>query len=100
MRAPFQHIHDAQSYWFRFYTILHPFHSGMASWGFPSLVLPSIERRFAFSAKELGLIAASNDVSALLIVVFISYYGDYGNKIRLMSGGALVTGIYMTRLLF
>ncbi|XP_028413378.1 solute carrier organic anion transporter family member 4C1-like [Dendronephthya gigantea] len=66
---------------------------GIASWGLPNLVLPSIERRFSFSAKELGVIAASNDISGLLIVVFISYYGDYGNKIRLMSGGALVTGL-------
>ncbi|XP_028413377.1 solute carrier organic anion transporter family member 4C1-like [Dendronephthya gigantea] len=66
---------------------------GIASWGFPNLVLPSIERRFAFSAKELGVIAAANDISALLIVVFISYYGDYGNKIKWMSGGALVTGL-------
>ena len=69
------------------------FHSaGMAAWGLPNLVLPSIERRFAFSAKELGVIAASNDVAAVLFVVFISYYGDYGNKIRWMAGGAAVTG--------
>ena len=65
---------------------------GIAAWGLPNLVLPSIERRFAFSAKELGIIAASNDVTALLVVVFISYYGDYMNKIKLIAGGAAVTG--------
>jgi hypothetical protein len=57
-----------------------------------SLVLPSIERRFSFTAKELGVIAAANDVSALLLVVFISYYGDYGNKMNWMATGATTTG--------
>jgi organic anion transporter 4A len=65
---------------------------GIASWGMPSLVLPSIERRFGFSTKELGVIAASNDVAALILVVFISYYGDYGNKMKWIAGGATITG--------
>ena len=57
-----------------------------------SLVLPSIERRFSFTAKELGVISTSNDVTAVLFVVFVSYYGDYGNKIKWMAGGAMTTG--------
>lgn len=61
-----------------------------------SLVLPSIERRFSFSSKELGVISASNDVTALLFVVFVSYYGDYGNKLKWMAAGAMTTGRHQT----
>ena len=60
--------------------------------GLSSLTLPSIEKRFSLSSTELGVIMASNDVAALVVVVFISYYGDYGNKIRWFGGGGIVLG--------
>ena len=60
--------------------------------GITSLVLPTIEKRFHLSAKDLGFIAASNDISAILIVCFVSFYGGYGNKIRWLGYGALITG--------
>lgn len=79
--------------WFIVVFCVYALLQGIASWGMPSLVLPSIERRFGFSTKELGVIAASNDVAALILVVFISYYGDYGNKMKWIAGGATITGI-------
>ncbi|XP_028408691.1 solute carrier organic anion transporter family member 4A1-like [Dendronephthya gigantea] len=60
--------------------------------GLPVLILPSIEKRFSLSSKGLGIIAAANDIAALLFVVFISFYGDYGNKIKWVGGGAVVAG--------
>ncbi len=60
--------------------------------GLPVLILPSIEKRFSLTSKELGIIAAANDVAAILLVVFISFYGDYGNKIKWVAGGAAVAG--------
>lgn len=68
------------------------FSVGIAAWAMPSLVLPSIERRFSFSSKELGIISAANDASALIVMIFISFYGDYCNKIRWMGYGAVVSG--------
>ena len=67
---------------------------GLAVNGITSLNLPTLERRFQLTGKELGLIAASNDISALLLVAFVSFYGDYGNKIRWLGYGALVTGAF------
>ena len=61
--------------------------------GLTNLVLPSIERRFRFSSKELGIIASANDITALVLVVFISYYGGYGNKVKWMGGGGIVLGM-------
>ena len=67
--------------------------------GLTGFVLPSIERRFRFTSKELGIIAASNDITAVLLVVFISFYGDYGNKIKWIGGGAILFGMMVSWLI-
>ena len=67
--------------------------TGVAVLGLTNFVLPSIERRFSLSSKELGVIASANDISALLLVVPISFYGGYGNKIKWMGSGAVVLGM-------
>jgi hypothetical protein len=58
--------------------------------GLATLTLPSIEKRFSLTSKELGVIMASNDITALVIVSFLSFYGDYGNKIRWIGGGGVL----------
>ena len=58
--------------------------------GLTTLTVPSIEKRFSLSSKELGVIMASNDVTALIVVIFIGFYGDYGNKIRWIGGGGIL----------
>ena len=58
--------------------------------GLATLTIPSIEKRFSLTSKELGVIMASNDVTALIVVLFISFYGDYANKIRWIAGGGVV----------
>jgi hypothetical protein len=60
--------------------------------GLPVLILPSIEKRFSLSGKELGIISAANDVAALVLAVFIGFYGNYGNKMKWVAGGAGVSG--------
>ncbi|XP_046848352.1 LOW QUALITY PROTEIN: solute carrier organic anion transporter family member 4A1-like [Xenia sp. Carnegie-2017] len=61
--------------------------------GLSNLTLPSIEKRFSLTSTDLGVIMASNDVMALVLVLFISFYGDYGNKIRWIGGGGVILGI-------
>jgi hypothetical protein len=58
--------------------------------GLTTLTMPSIEKRFSLTSKELGMIMASNDITALIVVLFISFYGDYANKIRWIAGGGVV----------
>lgn len=67
--------------------------AGLVVNGITSLNLPTLEKRFQLTGTELGLIAASNDISALIIVAFVSFFGDYGNKIRWLGYGAMVTGV-------
>ncbi|XP_028408706.1 solute carrier organic anion transporter family member 4A1-like [Dendronephthya gigantea] len=72
--------------------MLYTIGAGVSMNGLPVLILPSIEKRFSLSSKELGMISAANDIAALLFVAFISFYGDYGNKIKWVGGGACVAG--------
>ena len=64
----------------------------MAVNGLTKLVLPTLEKRFQLSSQDVGLIAASNDISALVLVCFVSFYGGHGNKICWLGYGALITG--------
>jgi len=66
---------------------------GMTVSGFTGINLPALEKRFQLTSKDLGLIAASNDISAILLVCFVSFYGQFGNKIKWLGYGAVVTAI-------
>lgn len=52
-----------------------------------------MERRFQLSSKQAGMIVAAHDVSSLILVVFISYYGETRHKAKWIGIGALVTSI-------
>ena len=66
--------------------------SGMAVGGITNVVLSTIEKRFQFSSKEAGFIAASNDISAIILTSFVSFYGGYANKPKWLGLGSLLTG--------
>ena len=54
--------------------------------------LQVLEKRFQLSSKDIGFIAASNDISAILLTCFVSFYGTYANKAKWLGYGALLTG--------
>ena len=60
---------------------------------FVNLSLPSLEKQFSFSSKQTGLIAASNEISAIIFVPFISFYGGFRHKARWIGFGGLVTAL-------
>ena len=64
--------------------------------GIFTIVLPQIEKRFSLTSTEIGLIAGANDIAAVFFGIFISYYGDFGNKIRWISFGGIVTGNHIS----
>ena len=66
--------------------------------GMTNINLPALEKRFQLSSKDLGLIAASNDISAILLVSFVSFYGEFGNKIKWLGYGMLITGQFYWRM--
>lgn len=66
---------------------------GMIATGLTAAGLTSLEKRFKLSSKQTGMIIAANDVSALLLIIFISYFGGHRNKARWLGIGALVTSL-------
>ncbi|XP_028411530.1 solute carrier organic anion transporter family member 4A1-like isoform X2 [Dendronephthya gigantea] len=78
---------------FLFILIFYTISQALVVLGLTTLTLPSIEKRFSLTSKELGVIMASNDVTALIVVIFIGFYGDYGNKIRWIGGGGILLSI-------
>ena len=69
------------------------FITGMIISGFTAAGLTSMERRFQLSSKQAGMIVAAHDVSSLILVVFVSYYGETRHKAKWIGIGALVTSI-------
>ncbi|XP_031557761.1 solute carrier organic anion transporter family member 4A1-like isoform X2 [Actinia tenebrosa] len=78
---------------FMVFLTIYSMTQGMIVNGFTSVNLPALEKRFEFTGKELGLIASSNEVSQIILVGFISYYGSYGNKVKWIGYGCLLAGI-------
>ena len=66
--------------------------------GITSINLPALEKRFQLSSKDLGLIAGSNDISAILLVSIVSFYGEFGNKIKWLGYGMVITGQFHWRM--
>ena len=60
--------------------------------GFTSVVLSSIERRYGFSSVVAGLIASVFDMSVLVSVLFISYFGGRGHKPRWLGISLIIQG--------
>lgn len=61
--------------------------------GFSSVVLSSIERRFRLSSTAVSVLLVSFDMSVLVSVIFISYFGDKQHKPRWLGYGSIVQGI-------
>jgi len=61
--------------------------------GFSSVSISSIERRFQFNSTAVGFLLVSFDISVLLSVIFISYFGDKGHKPRWIGYGVVMQGL-------
>ncbi|XP_028391406.1 solute carrier organic anion transporter family member 4A1-like [Dendronephthya gigantea] len=79
--------------WFLFFFTVFSCVQGMIISGFTAAGLTSMERRFQLSSKQAGMIVAAHDVSSLVFVVFVSYYGETRHKAKWIGIGALVTSI-------
>ena len=56
--------------------------------------MPQIEKRFNYSSFEIGMIAAANDVAAAVLGLIVSHYGSFGNKVKWIGFGGVLTCAY------
>ena len=55
-------------------------------------MIPTIEKRFQMTSQDMGIITAANDIPGLILIGFVSYFGENGNKVKWLGYGALITG--------
>ena len=56
-------------------------------------MLSSLETRYKFSSVQLGMIISTFDITVLVTVVFISYFGGNSHKPRWLGAGMFVLGL-------
>ena len=57
------------------------------------MVLTSLERRYKFSALQLGMLTSTFDFTVLVTVIFISYFGGNSHKPRWLGAGVFIQGL-------
>ncbi|GAV05451.1 hypothetical protein RvY_15584 [Ramazzottius varieornatus] len=75
------------------YIILGVFH-GMYS-TYISTVIPSLEKRFGFTSREVGTFRAMSDVSRIFASLVVAHYGGAGHRPRWIGFGAILLGLGM-----
>ncbi|XP_006811918.1 solute carrier organic anion transporter family member 4C1-like [Saccoglossus kowalevskii] len=68
------------------------FIQGFAISGILYMSLSSIEIRFGFSSTAIGIIAATYDVTIMVLIGFVSYFGATRNKPNILGFGAVIMG--------
>ncbi|XP_065898058.1 solute carrier organic anion transporter family member 4C1-like isoform X2 [Dysidea avara] len=60
--------------------------------GLTSVVLSTLETRYKFSSIQLGMLSSAFDITVLVTVVFISYFGGT-HKAKWLGAGVFIQGI-------
>ena len=58
---------------------------------FLSNAITTLEKQFELNSKMTGLIAASNDIMGLIVLPFVSFFGDNRHRPRWLGIGSLVS---------
>ncbi|XP_028402271.1 solute carrier organic anion transporter family member 4A1-like isoform X2 [Dendronephthya gigantea] len=61
--------------------------------GVLATVLPHMEKRFNLSSFDSGMIAAANDVPAVIFGLFVAHWGHFSNKVRWIGVGGIITAV-------
>ena len=67
--------------------------AGMLVNGVVTAGLPTIEKEFGLRSTSSGIIVAGNDISSLLLVGVVSFFGTKGHKPKWIGYGGLLTGM-------
>ncbi|XP_045584744.2 solute carrier organic anion transporter family member 74D isoform X1 [Procambarus clarkii] len=56
-------------------------------------VISTIEKRFQLTSKQTGIMLAGNDISVVMLAIFLGYYGNAGHRPRWLGVGIALTAI-------
>jgi len=77
--------------WFLFFLAVFSIVQGMIINGFTNVGLSTLEKQFKLSSQQSGMIVAAKEISSLLLIAFLSFYGSFGHKPKYLGYGALLT---------
>lgn len=77
--------------WFLFFLAVFSVAQGMIINGFTNVGLSTLEKQFNLTSKQSGMIVAAKEISSLLLIAFLSFYGSFGHKPKYLGYGALLT---------
>ncbi|XP_071477935.1 solute carrier organic anion transporter family member 4A1-like [Diadema antillarum] len=66
---------------------------GMTVNGLVYVVITTLERRFGFPSVKSGLISSSYDFTVMVIIIFVTYFGEKAHKPIWLGIGALIFGV-------
>ncbi|XP_071854720.1 solute carrier organic anion transporter family member 4A1-like isoform X2 [Apostichopus japonicus] len=69
------------------------FAQSMTVTGLVYVVITTIERRFNLTSLKSGFIASTYDISSMAVIIFVTYFGERGNKPVWIGIGAVMFGL-------
>ena len=55
------------------------------------MLVSTLEKQFKLTSKQSGMIVAAKELSSLLLIAFLSFYGSFGHKPKYLGYGAILT---------
>jgi fucose permease len=66
---------------------------GFAVNGIANAALPALERQFKLPSTRSAIIPSSQDIGALIVVLFVSFIGGRYNKASWVASGSIIMAI-------
>eukprot|EP00111_Clytia_hemisphaerica_P005496 TCONS_00015937-protein len=79
--------------WFLLALSLASFVQAITVGGITAVNLQTLETEFGLTSKSTGLIMTGNDISGLLLVTVVSFFGTKASKPKWMGIGSVITGL-------
>ena len=73
--------------------VIFCFLEGFAINGIANAGLPAIERQFQLTSSKSSLIPASQDIGALILILFVSFIGGRYNKAAWIAVGSAIMAV-------
>ena len=78
---------------FTLFVCIMCFLEGFAVNGVANAAIPAIERQFKLPSTKSALIPSSQDIGALVVVLFVSFIGGRYNKASWVASGSLIMAV-------
>lgn len=69
------------------------FAQSMTVTGLVYVVITTIERRFNLNSLKSGIIASMYDIASMVVMLFVTYFGERSNKPVWIGSGAIIFGL-------